>query len=678
MATNTWGRDEILGNFQAATGNEDFASCLQILESYGWDLQLALNSYFQDQETQPPTSNSRNSPIIVDDPPAFINLDPTPETVGNLQTDSASSSSHKTLTFEISWHTQNLTIALTENQTVEELKRLLHLQTDVAMDEINLEGWPSGDSAVQSDTILSTLNLSSVTHLVFHVPAKVTVSPAEYLACNIPDIASQRKEDENKEFHAPRAINVSDSFNQETSAPQISLNVHHNGRDYRLRYNRNETVKDVKRELFILTKINTRNQEWNGWPEGANDNSKLSELDLASDHFLLIRSKEGESSSGHTFANEKPMDSGTAGSVEDSEDELMIMHNDEDYDDDAIFDNDAAQSKKPKTLLARDSNDTFDVMIQFQHNFVERYGDVHPPFYVGPLKNAIEEAGGSRAAERRPLLLYLHHDSSVLTHIFCSQILCSQQLVSYVTHNFVTWPWDMSHESNRQRFVNMLVLHFGNSAASTVSKYRDSDYPLLLIVMKSKAGLEVCSILQANASLDEVMMSLINGYEVFEQAKLVEIKSENERTERDLMKQEQDAAYHESLAADRAKVQAEKERHSEEMEKMRQEQEVQDMREAERASCEEQLPDEPPSSAKNTTNIRFRFPNGETEQRRFYEHQKLNVIFMYVTSKGFSMNSNEHRIVTNFPRRQLSEDSLQRTLKELKLCPRENLFVEEI
>lgn len=44
----------------------------------------------------------------------------------------------------------------------------------------------------------------------------------------------------------------------------------------------------------------------------------------------------------------------------------------------------------------------------------------------------------------------------------------------------------------------MLVLHFGNTAAGTVSKYRDGDYPLLLIVMKSKGGLEVCSILQGN------------------------------------------------------------------------------------------------------------------------------------------------------------------------------------
>ena len=39
---------------------------------------------------------------------------------------------------------------------------------------------------------------------MFHQPAKVTVSPAEFLPCNIPDIASQRKEDEDKEFHMPR------------------------------------------------------------------------------------------------------------------------------------------------------------------------------------------------------------------------------------------------------------------------------------------------------------------------------------------------------------------------------------------------------------------------------------------------------------------------------------------
>ena len=46
---------------------------------------------------------------------------------------------------------------------------------------------------------------------------------------------------------------------------------------------------------------------------------------------------------------------------------------------------------------------------------------------------------------------------------------------------------------------------------------------------------------------------------------------QNERNAREEMKQEQDAAYHESLAADRAKVEAEKMRQNEEIEKQRKE-----------------------------------------------------------------------------------------------------------
>jgi len=52
-----------------------------------------------------------------------------------------------------------------------------------------------------------------------------------------------------------------------------------------------------------------------------------------------------------------------------------------------------------------------------------------------------------------------------------------------------------------------------------------------------------------------------------------------ERRERDMMKQEQDAAYNESLAADRAKKEAEKERQNQELEKMQQAQMEEDLKE---------------------------------------------------------------------------------------------------
>jgi hypothetical protein len=48
-----------------------------------------------------------------------------------------------------------------------------------------------------------------------------------------------------------------------------------------------------------------------------------------------------------------------------------------------------------------------------------RYGAQHPPFFYGPLQKAITEAfDNPNIEERRPLVLYLHHDDSVAAHIF--------------------------------------------------------------------------------------------------------------------------------------------------------------------------------------------------------------------------------------------------------------------
>lgn len=676
MAAGAWDRDMIFANFQAASGIEDYESCISVLEANDWDLQASLNVVLTQQENENQMLNAlsrqRNSPIDVDNPP-FIDLDPDP--TSSLVERDCSAPEVRKINFQIVWHDRTLPVIISETETVGALKRMLEIQTGIPQAEINLEGWPSGDSSVSDSVDLSTLNLCGQTHLVLHTPTKVTVSPAEYLPCNIPAFRKSSKSSEPDS--PPRVIDVDLHDDQPTcsNSPDISLTVNYLGRDFRLRYERHQTVKDVKQQLFMLTKISTRLQVWEGWPDGTIDSSRLGDLDLSQpDHFLLISSQTTNTAVTRTsMDSQRPWDSGTAGSPADTDLDEQIISDD---DDDAIFDPEANQSKRLLPLLSRDSSDTSEALIQFQFQFEERYGEFHPAFFVGPLKDAIEEAAGSSAPERRPLLVYLHHDNSILTNIFCSQILCSEQFVSFVSQNFVIWPWDMTFESNRQRFVNLLVQHFGNMAANTVSKFRDQEYPLLLIVMKSKAGVEVCSVLQANTSLDELMMGLINGYEVFEQAKLVEVKSESERLEREAMKQEQDDAYHQSLAADRAKVEAEKKRAQIEVDKKYQEELDAQMKEAERMSCVEQLPEEPPKTAQDITNILFRFPGGEREARRFNGTDKLKTVFMYVTSKGFS--TSEHRIVTNFPRRQLTEDSLQQTLKELKLCPQETLFVEEI
>lgn len=57
-----------------------------------------------------------------------------------------------------------------------------------------------------------------------------------------------------------------------------------------------------------------------------------------------------------------------------------------------------------------------------------------------------------------------------------------------------------------------------------------------------------------NAVLDEVMTALLHAMEMFEEQRVTEVQEEEAREAREAVKAEQDAAYLESLAADRAKV----------------------------------------------------------------------------------------------------------------------------
>ena len=49
------------------------------------------------------------------------------------------------------------------------------------------------------------------------------------------------------------------------------------------------------------------------------------------------------------------------------------------------------------------------------------------------------------------LAVYLHHDSSVLTNVFCTQALCADSVVGFLCENFVTFGWDVTLDSNAAR-----------------------------------------------------------------------------------------------------------------------------------------------------------------------------------------------------------------------------------
>lgn len=56
--------------------------------------------------------------------------------------------------------------------------------------------------------------------------------------------------------------------------------------------------------------------------------------------------------------------------------------------------------------------------------------------------------------QRKLLAVYIHHDKSIFSNVFCSQILCSESVVSFLSQNFVTWAWDVTEDSNKARWVH--------------------------------------------------------------------------------------------------------------------------------------------------------------------------------------------------------------------------------
>ncbi|CAF4605939.1 unnamed protein product [Rotaria socialis] len=83
--------------------------------------------------------------------------------------------------------------------------------------------------------------------------------------------------------------------------------------------------------------------------------------------------------------------------------------------------------------------------------FHRRY-DACPVFYMGSFTKACQAAFSPTVIEeRRPVLVYVHHDGSMLDNIFCNRIFCSTTIIEYLLENYIVWPCDVTLEGNRNR-----------------------------------------------------------------------------------------------------------------------------------------------------------------------------------------------------------------------------------
>ncbi|XP_049342009.1 FAS-associated factor 1 isoform X1 [Astyanax mexicanus] len=660
-------REMILADFQACTGIDNIAEAIALLELNNWDLVAAINGVIPQEngilQSTFTSEGSQTSPFGENSQAAAAATAPTapPSSAASSSPPSSSSSSSSSafcpvlpsrhiverqprmLNFHIEYRTRSVEVVLEEASTVGEIKQILETELHVPVSKMQLKGWKSGD--VSDSTALRSLHLPKNNSLYVLTP----------------DIA-------------PTATtSQSSSVQQESLNQNYLLIISHREaqREYSLNFPATRTIQEVKRNISDLTNIPVRHQQWDGWPASASDDSMTlssSGISYPCHHLTVCR----RSSPAATL---EPSEECTdVHMVSDSEGDDFEDASEFGVDESEIFGMGSSSCRK-SPMMPENSENEGDALLHFTGEFSSRYGDCHPVFFIGSLEAASQEAFFGKARDRKLLAIYLHNDDSVLSNVFCSQMMCAESIVSYLSQNFITWAWDVTKEANKARLLTMCTRHFGSVVAQTIRTYKTDQFPLLLIVMGKRTSNEVLNVIQGNTTVDELMMRLMGAMEIFTSQQQEDIRDEDEREARETVKREQDEAYRLSLEADRKKREAQEREEAEQVRQERIRKEQEEEREAIRLSLEQTLPPEPKEEeGEPVSKLRIRTPSGEFLERRFLGSCKLQVLFDFVASKGYP--SDEFKILTTFPRRNITQLDPAWTLLEAKLFPQETLFLE--
>ncbi|KAF7270815.1 fas associated factor casp isoform X1 [Rhynchophorus ferrugineus] len=665
-------REEILADFQACTGVEDVAEAIFHLEETNWDLLRAV-SRVMPPDTQAFHARSDPDVMIVENDQDVPTAVPKPipadkvtdmMDVGNnighspakkrdyssssrennfasASTSSGSASTGpKMLTFNIKYCDRVIKIRLPDSANLSDLKQRLSNEVNVAPCRQTLSNWAR--MQIYEKTPFTKLMLPIENDLILTVKSMSDGAAAE------------------NENEVTQKLNGT-----------YTLHVKFENKAYDLKYQGVKTILQVKTDVYTLTNIPARHQIWSGWPPNIDDNTVLALSGINyPDHELTVRKNQQVQREKRSMP--------TIVQIDSDEDEFEDASESFNVDDEYFVDNENT-TKKQEPLIPENVEDELIGTITFNERFTNRYGPIHPAFYQGTLDEALKDACNKPAKDRKILALYLHHDASVLTNVFCTHLLGFESIMQIIEKNFVLWGWDITFESNRQKFHAALANCLGPTAPLNLRNIPVDKLPAMVLIMKIRSATEVFNVINGNVSVNELLSTLIECVEVFSDHQSVEVKEEAERLEREMVKWEQDQAYRESLEADRAKEEAKQRQEKEEREtKKRIENEKAESaakKEAHRKEVEARLPSEPPAGQGEQTKIRFRLPKGVNIERRFPAESPLQVLLDFLVVQGYPKD--EFKVISSWPRRDLTVLDENQTLKDLKLCPQETVILEE-
>ncbi|XP_063697658.1 FAS-associated factor 1 isoform X2 [Culicoides brevitarsis] len=681
-------REEILANFQSITAIDDVAVAIYHLEENDWDLLTAVNNVLGSQDVPPPpqmpapipmdleqSGNSGAGDVLITAPSSPYRHPTNPATLfnnaasafsafgagpstsrgtstsfGNGETKNLEDQETQEITFNVHFNGRVYKIPISNTRTIADLKNEVQTATGVQVCRQALKGWADNvqRNAQKSNTVLKTLHLEKQTDVI------------------LTDLSGEG-------FLSDMSNGLNNGTRPENQIYTLNITIKATGELKQLKFHGNQTILAVKTDVYTVTDIQVRHQKWIGWPNGVSNSMILADTGIGIEHNFTLESTRdvrNESGSSHNT---------TGGNVVEIDSESEEFEDAEGFDDDIFTDTVTSSRNRLKNLIPDKVDDETVGCMEFIQNYEERYGIQHPVFFQGSLEEAVKEACQKSARERKLLAIYLHHDGSVLTNVFCGQLLGHESIVTMFLDNFVVYGWDLTNEHNKNLFLTSISICVNQAAASTVRSIPTEHMPTILLVAKNRSQCEIFSVIHGNIGLDDLYSSLIEARESYAEQMRIEIREEDERLERERVKMEQDEAYQESLSADRAKEEARKQKElmmATERSRLESERaEILARKESVRQEAERALPPEPEQlSGPEITKIRIRTTDGMIE-RRFLATDTLQTLLNYVTSKGFPVD--EYKLICTFPKRELTGMDVTKSLKELKLYPQETCILEE-
>ncbi|XP_017081121.1 FAS-associated factor 1-like [Drosophila eugracilis] len=144
-----------------------------------------------------------------------------------------------------------------------------------------------------------------------------------------------------------------------------------------------------------------------------------------------------------------------------------------------------------------------------------RFGDPTPDFYMGDLKSAFQNVSQQPEEENKLLAIYLHHDGSILTNIFCFHVMKTKKVLSTLKNHFIVYGVDITKEDKANCFFDEVRTTISAEVSNAVKGIVLDKLPAFMLLSRDFGDRRVgISVIHGDVSGEELDQKLLEQHKL--------------------------------------------------------------------------------------------------------------------------------------------------------------------